>query len=721
MSNPTLPKKKTPCEECRDQKRKCNGQKPCERCYKFNLDCIYTLNRSPRDEEYIELAKRAALISQIESMTHQIKEMETLMSDLKTQQQNRTSSLSISDIPSMTDDNSDKSLSSFEDINSVTCSALPSIPSYTLVVPPPPNKRIKLFEKPQQNIQAFLTSKSTKPWKLTLQQGEFIIETNIRTHTELLDHIHRMMGSVELLTDIPPLLSMIQQPTNSLLGMLNSLIRKRYGRTHCKNVAKSIRIFVTPTSQEHILTIAKSPDSIQITTLKLLAAYLQCQHLQQLAIHVNTFQQFLGRPQESSAVMALCAAICTMRCQHINAVLSSATLVEYGQFYFERARQLVSEEFDTFDLETLTAYTFMTVYALAVSRHQEAILYSDLAERIAIDLPDSSTHARRLRNHLHRVLTYERISRPMTTNDSDLPYCTLVHLDEGKWETAPNDSPLEKRFAMMHNYILKLQRSGHEASRAAQSCDLQHLVGLIGHQVEMAIRHWYQQLPPHFRLSIPLFDANLPCKSFFEIVQRECQVDAIPVLMTLALYEEWLVLGQSYLPRDIPEDNGCTPSHSTKKRWEVRAERLIELRNQIDFEGSDEDYLVAVNQLMAPIETRVNTDIVLKSLHAAFNTVRLVNYLRGRRQDCYFDMRVLVNVWQLLVRVSRLERVLLDTKITELMPRIRRTMAQCMRIAREELKMQPCQGTIGNYVAEMERELEEGVQDDCNCVACPNA
>ncbi|KAI9474242.1 MAG: hypothetical protein EXX96DRAFT_581135 [Benjaminiella poitrasii] len=702
-------------------------------------------------------------------MTHQINSMETLVSDLKQQQEQ------LSDVPSMIDDNSDKSATSTLGFHSPPP-----------LSPPQPyhnnnnnnkccydynNKRIKLFETPP--LQAFIATTpddndhQVKPWKLTLEQGQMVIETHVKNHTDLLHNLHHMIRTTSFSLQIQPNLPLMQP--NSLIGVLNNVIRKRYGRTHCKNVGRSVRIFVVPSfAATHDLTLARPPDSIDTTTLKLLAAYLTCQHLQQLAIHVPTVRRYLDETSalggtaanlsmtSSPAIMALCAAICTMRCKHINQAVSVVSLAEYGAFYFDRARMLV--DFDQLDEETMTTYTFMTVYALAVSRRTEAKLYADLAERIATLLVPT-VHTRRLRAHLHRVLTFQSISSASNAQD-DLPYCTLIHQDEGGYETSPDDdSLLEHRFATMHNAIVQLQRAGHEASRAAQSSDLQHLVGLIGHQVEMAICHWYQQLPSDFRLqTVPLFDGELCCKELEERVGRECDGrDPVPVLTTLALYEEWLIVGQSYLPKKLSDPPPTTAAGCDNKQsccdakqsccdnkqssaaecgnnkqplpacnvksftgfGKKRVAKLMQLRDQIDFEGSDEDYLVAITQLMAPIETRIQTEMVIKSLHAAFHTVHLASYLRRRPNDCYFEMRVLVNAWQLLVRVSRLENVL-PSEVTALMPRVRHAMADCLTIVQEELEMQPCQ--IGDYVAEMESDFAD-VQslDDCDCVACPNA
>ncbi|CEP09207.1 hypothetical protein [Parasitella parasitica] len=768
--------------ECRDQKRKCNGEIPCER---FNLCCVYTTARSPRDEEYIELARRAALVSQVESLNNQIKDMENLMKDMSKNRGFSNLALSpVNSIPSLIDD-SDKSISSYDNDSIICLASIPpnvEINNLDEFITPKPNKRIKLIASSGDNTHAYLSpneKNSSKgqdgsaPWTLTFKKGNICIDTNVKTHTDLLSNLYDMMSAVQLLPQVPPKVSLAVKQ-HSLIGILNSLIRKKYGKTHCKNVARSVRIFITPDlSTVNTMVISQSSDSIQTTSMKLLRAYLRCQHLQQLAIHVRTFIRLYvdGNALENSpAAMALCAAICTLRCKHVADCLPSISLVEYSKFYFERARDLLSDLFDQFDLETLTSYTFMTIYKLTVSHTEEALLYAGMAERIILILAPhydailkqkntdntnasfllkkgEAVHFSRLRNHLHRAQTFEQISRagnPTITptakdsvllNDKDLPFCTLIHMGEGKWEIAEDDSVQEKWFAEMNGYILRLQRAEHEASRAAQSCDLHHLVGLIGHQVEMATRHWYYKvLPPEFRLSLPLYDSSMSCKEYYTTLERECSHSAIPVLTTLALYEEWIVLSQTYLPKKMPSPEndwrllnevwrGGSTVDTTNQKWIRRVAKLMDLRKAIEFEGTDQEYLLAVNAMLGPTETAVNSATILLALHSAFNTIRLVQFLRSRAADCYFDIRILINAWQYLLTISKLQG-LMPAEVLAFIPRIHRNLTTCMSIVQEELKLQPFQGRVGDYVAEMERDLKSQVindDDDCDCVACPNA
>lgn len=729
------------------------------------MSCVYTSTRSPLDEEYLDIARQATIVQEIETLNNQMKDMETQINHIKSNNSIVTSPNS--SVPSLLTD--DMTVSSFEDTNSVACIASLSNEVVSLFRP---KKRTKLIASVRNDINAFLTTDTeeeenaskAKPWTLTFQKGDICINTHVTTHSDLLDNLFHMMGAVELMPSIPATFTTTLEQ-NTILGVLNVKIRRKYGKTHCRSVAKSVRIFVTPDlSTINTMVVAQSPDSIQTTTNKLLRAYLRCQHLQQLAIHAGTFHRLFisnsNNLEESPAAMALCAAICTFRCKHVAECLPSISLVEYGKFYFDRARDLLADLFDQIDLETFTSYTFMAVYKLTISQIDEALFYADMAERISLVLDPHYTHIikqpnqytmeeqgeavhyKRLQNHLHRVLTFEEISRSGPTEElqvksNDLTFCTLLKMGEGTWEIAKDDSIQEKWFAQMHGYILQLQRGAHEASKHAQSCDLQELVGMLGHQVEMSMRHWYRHiLPPEFKLTIPLFDSTMDSKELYQILERECAHSAIPVLTTLALYDEWMVVVLTYLPKSIPgEENdwfrihevwagGSRPITQANEKWNRRINKLLDMRKQIEFEGTDQEFFAAVNNMLRPVEARVNSPILQLGLSAAFNTVQLLHYLRSRSQDCHFDIRTMLNAWQLLLVVSKLQPIM-PPKVMELMPRVHKSLTECMTMVKEELKLQPYQGKVGDYFDVMERDLKSQViqddDDDCDCVACPNA
>ncbi|KAI8883876.1 hypothetical protein K501DRAFT_218530 [Backusella circina FSU 941] len=657
--------------------------------------------------------------------------------------------------PSLIDDTSSQ-----EDSSSIICNA--SVVSCHCELcktcntsSPPPAKRSRKEE--ESGLIASLVPRKNNnicpSWELTMSRGNFTLTTNITTYSELVDNIYKMQNTIGLATEIP---SPVRKSAfhSGIIGVLNTIIRRKYGKTHCKNVARSISLFITPdlSNIDTTVVISRSLENIQITTLKLVHAYLSCQHLKQLAIHTQTFiRLYMANPSTMPpAVMAMCATICTLRCKHIAECLTSISLVEYGKFYFERARDSIADEFDTVDLETFTTFTFMATYLLAVSRRKESRKYSAMADRLSHLLEPHYTHLlkhsthplekgeaihfMRMRSHLRRVLTFDEVSNIKIPKErvTDLPYCTLIHVDQGDWLLAEDDSIQERQFADMHNYILQLQRNEYTASKMAESSDFHHLVGLIAHQVEMAMRHWYTVIIPRdYRLTLPLFDANISADEYYSTLERECASSPIPALTTLAIYEDYIIMGQSYLPKEPPKKEmdwaklnqaWSEPPEDpiARKKWKKRIGKLLEFRKRIEFDGTDEEYLAALQKLMPPDGKNVN--MIVTAIYAAFNTVRIIQYLRSRTQDCHFDMRVLINAWQLMLIVSKMES-LMPPEILSLIPRIRKDLAAIMAVVYDELALQPFQGQMGEYVAVMENDLHSQVirEDDCDCLACPNA
>jgi hypothetical protein len=329
------------------------------RCKKFDLSYVYTSTHSPTDEEVLDVA---ALVQQLDILHNQIENMEETISKVKSNHNITSLSLSGS-IPSFFRDN--VTVSSIEDANSVAW-----VPADNNSLIHRPTKRTKMIGSIGDDIRTFLNTdieeqnnaSKAKPWTLTFQKGNIRVNTHVTTHSDLLDNLYHMIGSVELMASVPSMFKHEAQE-NNLIGLLNSMIRMKCGKAHCKSVAKSVRIFITPDlSTVNTMVVAQSPDSIQTTTNKLLRAYLRCQHLQQLAINARTIIRFFidnsNNLEESPAAMALCAAICTFRCKHVAECLPSISLVEYGKFYFDHARDLVSDHFDQYNLDIYKLYIY---------------------------------------------------------------------------------------------------------------------------------------------------------------------------------------------------------------------------------------------------------------------------------------------------------------------------------------------------------------------------
>ncbi|KAI9250659.1 hypothetical protein EDC94DRAFT_663564 [Helicostylum pulchrum] len=163
------------------------------------------------------------------------------------------------------------------------------------------------------------------------------------------------------------------------------------------------------------------------------------------------------------------------------------------------------------------------------------------------------------------------------------------------------------------------------------------------------------------------------------MVMYQSSGDAVPALTTLALYEEWLVPGQ-------------TSKELVTEKWERRITKLLKLRKMIKFEGSDQYYLKEAETMMILDETRVGEHMIL------------------------------INSWHFPLTVSKLQSIM-TPQILDMMPRVHKHLTACMTIVKYELKLEPYRGKVGNYVDVMETDLKSQVIEEYGCGydACPNA
>ncbi|KAI7906207.1 uncharacterized protein BX663DRAFT_428717, partial [Cokeromyces recurvatus] len=121
------------------------------------------------------------------------------------------------------------------------------------------------------------------------------------------------------------------------------------------------------------------------------------------------------------------------------------------------------------------------------------------------------------------------------------------------------DTERERQFIRMGKYIRQLKRLIKKGGQLVEADDLPSYINLFGHHVEMAMRHWYRSiLPKEFQLSLPLFEDPGDDLHFFTILEKECDNLPIALLTTTVLYNEYLVMTKSYVPKDPIETKTST-------------------------------------------------------------------------------------------------------------------------------------------------------------------
>ncbi|KAI8991008.1 hypothetical protein BDF20DRAFT_812816, partial [Mycotypha africana] len=121
-------------------------------------------------------------------------------------------------------------------------------------------------------------------------------------------------------------------------------------------------------------------------------------------------------------------------------------------------------------------------------------------------------------------------------------------------EIYPGDSEREKQFAKMRYYLCAVKTTINEAAQYAAASDYPTYIGVLGHQIEMGLRHCYKSvLPADYQLSVPLFEDTMSDVEFFTALENDyinrANNSPIPMLTAVSIYHEYLIMAKSYVPK----------------------------------------------------------------------------------------------------------------------------------------------------------------------------
>lgn len=620
-------------------------------------------------------------------------------------------------------------------------------------------RTVKVIAK-SNDIEATVTQdQTTKPWKLTVKNGNMTIDTYITSHTELMTQMSGMLSSSiyqKKTSNIPfPLCDLVMPPKNAMGAVISVMIWRKYGKSKFKSLTKYTPTLMHSRRPNQITKVTY--DNITNTSMRLISTYFQCLHLKMMFVHIPTFLRLFMQDEHqiihSPVVMGLCAVICHQGCKHLEKVLPVNVLPDYALYYYEQARNLISERFDEASLETLLTYTYMAVYNVKVQNDAEGDKYLSLAERIYnILLPkyqfkngepesdEAILFARVYRSifHLRSVIHLHDLMDNIFTVKQRTSPARMFRLIDNETELdiyiSSTDSPKEVQFIKMRRYIKKLREAVKEGARCASSEDFPSYIGVFGHHVEMAMRHWYRTtLPPEFQLSLPLFEDNIPAIEFFTKLEVECCDSPIPILTTLDLYNEFLIMSKSYIPK-YPDDACVTKDDLTiayksilynrplnkdeaerldkgkGHHWVMVLKKLRMLKElghhsftAAELDEPDEQYFARFITAIDPAKINFDIPFIHTSIRTAFNMVRIVQFLLSKDYSCYLDLRWVLNAWEVLLRAARFKyQQPGDKEVT--LDRIRANLILCLNILREEFDYSDRDPT-GTFIEELEQKL----------------
>ncbi|KAI7895658.1 uncharacterized protein EV154DRAFT_316283 [Mucor mucedo] len=599
-------------------------------------------------------------------------------------------------------------------------------------------------------IEATITKKSSQqPWTLTVQNGNMSIETHISSYAELMSHFEGMATTCLYQTStskLPfPILKEPCTPRDALGAALGMITWRKYGKSRFKSLAG-----YTPTLLHYDgatgVTVIAPATSMETITMRLVYTYINCLHVQKFYIHVPSFIRLFMTERsviQSPAVMALCSIICQQNCKHISAIIPEEALSDYGAYYFEQARELIADQFDEANLETLFTFTFLAVSKILIKDDKQADRYLCIAERIYnVLLPqyksrdgscsDESVLFARIYRCLHHSRSAILIHEIMETeNPSRSVIPRIAHLmedlDDAYIQPAQDDSPREKQYIQVRRHINQLRESIRMTIGNISAPDFMTFIGTFGHQVEMVMRHWYRHvLPVDFQLQIPLFEGTWTDIEFFTHLELECGDSPIPVMVTLILYNEYLIMSKSYVPKrpgDTPLDttellekfkhvqkHAChheENEHNKMHHWVKIIQKMAHIKrgggSSKDLTMNDEEILEFIKVLNIS-QIGFNIPFLHTAVVVALDMVRLFQFLLSRDYSCFLDLRWVMNTWQLLMRAAKYKyQQPGDEEVT--LDRIRANLILCLNIMRDQLKSSR-RDSSGSFVEMMEQEFK---------------
>ncbi|KAG0183438.1 hypothetical protein DFQ29_004382 [Apophysomyces sp. BC1021] len=403
-------------------------------------------------------------------------------------------------------------------------------------------------------------------WQVTFMEHGLRIETNISSYIDLLNHIQQLTPTL------------VKQPSSPTLP---TVLERRFPWSAMrKGIFQATLRCIGHIAQQEFPMLEGPPNPA--TALALLDAYFSCQFYQEITFHQPTFYRlFVSKadPESSAAVCALCAAVLVMRCRHVLSLIPYEQLVRTGEYYFNRARMLVSRTFDEPDLETLCAYLLMAQYKVKLLRTDEAKLYLDMAIRMKYLLTDqymSLDHEdkgeREMFKRLHWGLWDVATFIDYTNNRRGVPVKSMkqkrnntpaIDLNKNIDVKDYMPTPLPDEPAGVARAILR-----ERFSKELVGCMRPYLckvrfgddnfvpLSMLTATEESLNRYYYRLLPSTFRLPPSVLEDGITDGEFQRRLKNYKYCDTSSVILAIKYHQALLSLHEPFLPA-MPERQGA--------------------------------------------------------------------------------------------------------------------------------------------------------------------
>lgn len=547
----------------------------------------------------------------------------------------------------------------------------------------------KALLKPNDNLVA--------KWELEFgKDGGFSINTDIQSYTSLLKHIEGLNAK-------PIFFPIIKQPMLASLSagggylhktMLSSVLRKGNFKITIASI-QNIQRKQTTLLIELPSVLMQQKD----LSLKLVSTYFSCGFLHRVIFHQATFYDMFVNgytdPESSPVVCALSAAVLTMRCKHVMDIVPYDQQMELGEYFFNKARQIVSLQFDEATIETMVVYLHMAFYKSNLLRPQEARVYLDMAIRIRQILAEDtykSAPTASLSKSSRYAREYETFKRLHAGFLDVLRFIQFVNNQRGvpvknTNNKSPNkDKSFEKVFQSICSSEYNPTPMSDESQQIVRAIMKENYVNLITQVVGPYFRRvrfgqdefiplsflvkteqdlhevYNHKIPFDYRLSQSIFEDGISDEEFKKRLAQDNRTDIVSVSIASRYHQSILALHEPFLPvikrppvlaalSLLQEDVNLPQQNKRKREPELcnsPGETSLSSANTMSYSSSDDMDDYDDTEVVSAYSIRAQ-DICHKK---AITVVRLLEYQCMTLGSCNVPVACLLCAWDILVRDS---------------------------------------------------------------------
>ncbi|GAA5795227.1 hypothetical protein HPULCUR_000581 [Helicostylum pulchrum] len=309
-------------------------------------------------------------------------------------------------------------------------------------------------------------------WSIEIENGNFHIETGIKTLKDLLYFQSSVLSYVSPFSGY----SSCDSSSSSEDGLVIN-----FGNISFESLIPFTMKLVTQSPKDHILTT--QPQGIAFYELdatidQLVSTYFSCHNTFTATLHKTSFlerYQQLKNPASDLLTLSICSYVCSAPCSHISYLPWERR--KMADHYFTKARSIILEQFDMSEkrLENMISINLLSKYLQMTLKYQECRKLISIGYQICLDLkPDyqalfdknilnksvqcpSEEQLNQMLYSRHFILTMS--VRRLTNNIFDIAQDMHHHLPE--WEIMGDELPITKKFISAQNWFLILFNHPH--------------------------------------------------------------------------------------------------------------------------------------------------------------------------------------------------------------------------------------------------------------------